>query len=177
MIAAVVFLAAYAVPILYPDLPNWLLDLCRALSWITWGIFVVDIVVRLFLADERLRYLAQHSYDVVVLALPLLRPLRLLRLIPLLSALNWRARVTRRGRVAVYIAGGASLRPIARSTMSSSARSSCSFIESKVLSMAVVAPQGDVLIARRICRLLDRRERQEAARRQPSLSVGRVPKP
>jgi hypothetical protein len=35
------------------------------------------------LADERLRYLISHWYDVLVLALPLLRPLRLLRLIPL----------------------------------------------------------------------------------------------
>jgi hypothetical protein len=32
MVAAVVFLAAYAVPILRPDLPGWLLDLCRSLS-------------------------------------------------------------------------------------------------------------------------------------------------
>jgi len=109
MIAAVVFLAAYAVPILYPDLPTSLLDLCRSLSWITWGIFVADIAVRLFLAEQRLGYLAQHWYDVLVLALPLLRPLRLLRLIPLLSMLNRRARVTLRGWVAVYIAGGASL--------------------------------------------------------------------
>jgi hypothetical protein len=42
-IAAIVFLAAYAIPILNPDLPTWLLDLCRSLSWITWGIFAVDI--------------------------------------------------------------------------------------------------------------------------------------
>src|SRR5215207_5326121 len=32
MIAAVVFLVAYAVPILDPNLPSWLLDLCRSLS-------------------------------------------------------------------------------------------------------------------------------------------------
>ena len=61
-------------PILHPDLPSWLLDLCRSLSWITWGIFVVDIVVRLFLADERMRYLVRHWYDVLVLALPLPDP-------------------------------------------------------------------------------------------------------
>jgi voltage-gated potassium channel len=109
MIAAIVFLAAYAVPILDPDLPRWLLDLCRWLSWITWAIFAVDIIVRLLLADQPLRYLVRHWYDVIVLALPLLRPLRLLRLIPLLSVLNRRARVTLRGRVAIYIAGGASL--------------------------------------------------------------------
>jgi voltage-gated potassium channel len=101
MIAAVVFLAAYAVPILDPDLPRWLLDSCRLLSWITWGIFVVDFAVRLFLADERLRYMVRHWYDVLVLALPLLRPLRLLRLIPLLSVLNRRDTIKLRGRVGI----------------------------------------------------------------------------
>ncbi len=109
MVAAVVFLAAYAVPILAPDLPSWLLDLCRWLSWITWGIFVVDIVVRLALADERLRYLGRHWYDLLVIVLPLLRPLRLLRLIPLLTVLNRRAQTGLRDRVAIYVAGGASL--------------------------------------------------------------------
>jgi voltage-gated potassium channel len=104
-----VFLAAYALPVLDPDLPTWLLDLCRWLSWITWGIFVVDLVVRLALADERLRYLVRHWYDLLVIVLPLLRPLRLLRLIPLLSVLNRRAQIRLRGRVGIYIAGGASL--------------------------------------------------------------------
>ena len=109
MVAAAVFLAAYAVPVLAPDLPTWLLDLCRWLVWITWGIFVIDIVVRLALADERLRYLVRHWYDVLVVALPLLRPLRLLRFIPLLSVLNRRAKIRLRGRVAIYVAGGAFL--------------------------------------------------------------------
>ena len=109
MIAAVVFLAAYAVPILNPDLPSWLLDSCRSLSWVTWGIFVVDFAVRLFLADERARgSVVRHWYDVLVIVLPLLRPLRLLRLIPA-SVLNRRAQTRLRGRVAIYVAGGASL--------------------------------------------------------------------
>ena len=107
MAAAVIFLAAYAVPVLDPGLPSWLLDLCRWLSWITWAIFVVDLVVRLALADEGLRYLARHWYDLLVVVLPLLRPLRLLRLIPLLSVLNRRAQTGLRGRVAIYVAGGA----------------------------------------------------------------------
>jgi hypothetical protein len=65
MVAAVIFLAAYAVPILAPSLPARLLDLCQWLIWITWGIFAVDIVVRLALADERLRYLIRNWYDVL----------------------------------------------------------------------------------------------------------------
>jgi voltage-gated potassium channel len=109
MIAAVVFLAVYAVPILNPDLPGWLLYACRSLSWVTWGVFVLDFAVRLFLADERLPYLIRHWYDVLVIVLPLLRPLRLLRLIPLLSVLNRRAQTRLRGRVAIYVAGGAIL--------------------------------------------------------------------
>jgi voltage-gated potassium channel len=109
MVAAVVFLAAYAVPVLDPGLPTWLLGVCQWLSWITWAVFVIDFVVRLALADERLRYLVGHWYDLLVIVLPLLRPLRLLRLIPLLSVLNRRAQIRLRGRVAIYVAGGASL--------------------------------------------------------------------
>lgn len=41
MAAAVVFLSAYAIPILHPNLPSWLLDLCSSLSRITWVIFAV----------------------------------------------------------------------------------------------------------------------------------------
>ena len=52
-------------------------------------------------------YLGRHWYDVLVIVLPLLRPLRLLRLIPLLSVLNGRAQTGLRGRVAIYVAGGA----------------------------------------------------------------------
>jgi voltage-gated potassium channel len=83
--------------------------LCRWLSWITLGILVVDLLVRLALADQRLRYLGRRWYDLVVILLPLLRPLQLLRLIPLLSVLSRRAQTGLRGRVAVYVAGGASL--------------------------------------------------------------------
>src|SRR5215216_6895605 len=114
MIAAVVFLAAYAMPILNPELPSWLLDSCRSLSWLTWGTFVVDFAVRLFLADARPRYIIRHWYDVLVIVLPLLRPLRLLRLIPLLSVLNRRAQTRLRGRVAIYVAGAPSCWPSAQ---------------------------------------------------------------
>ena len=107
--AGVIFLVAYALPILDPDLPSRLLRLCNWLSWITWGLFVVDLIVRLVLADQRLRYLVRHWYDVLVVVLPLLRPLWLLRLIPMLMVLNRRAQTRLHGRVAIYVAGGAAL--------------------------------------------------------------------
>jgi voltage-gated potassium channel len=105
----VIFLLAYAIPILNPDAPSWLVGVCLWVGWITWGLFVVDFIVRVSLTDRRRRYLVRHWYDVLVVALPLLRPLRVLRLIPLLIMLNRRAQTRLRGRVAIYVAGGASL--------------------------------------------------------------------
>ena len=109
IIAGIVFLAAYAIPILRPDLPRGLVVLCLCVTLITWAIFVIDFVIRVFLADERLRYVLRHWYDALVVLLPLLRPLQLLRLIPVLLVINRRAQTRLRGRVAIYVAGGAAL--------------------------------------------------------------------
>lgn len=112
MVAAVLFLVAYALPILDPTGSAWLLSWCRLISWVTWCMFGIDLVVRVLFADRRGRYLIHHWYDVLIMVLPLLRPLRplrLLRLIPLLSILNRRARTRLRGRVAIYVVGGAAL--------------------------------------------------------------------
>jgi voltage-gated potassium channel len=108
-VSAVLFLAAYSVAILDPGLPADLLLACKVVAWTTWVMFVVDFVVRIALAQDRRRYVVRHLLDVLVIALPLLRPLRLLRLVPLLAVLNRRATTSLRGRLAVYVAGGAVL--------------------------------------------------------------------
>jgi voltage-gated potassium channel len=109
MLAAVLFLGAYALPIIHPDLPSWAVALSRWTSWLTWGMFVVDYIARLVLADKRSEYMLRHWLDLIVIALPLLRPLRLLRLVPLLAVVNRRATTRLRGRVATYVVGGAIL--------------------------------------------------------------------
>ncbi|MFZ1115207.1 MAG: hypothetical protein WAN44_05205 [Propionibacteriaceae bacterium] len=109
IIAGIIFLAAYAIPILRPDLPRGLVVLCLCVTLITWAIFVIDFVIRVLLADERLRYVLRHWYDALVVLLPLLRPLQLLRLIPVLLVINRRAQTRLRGRVAMYVAGGGAL--------------------------------------------------------------------
>ncbi len=109
VLAALAFLAAYAIPILHPGLPRWLGALCWWTTWITWLMFVLDYVVRLMLADSRRTFVLRHWLDLFVIALPLLRPLRLLRLIPLLSVINRRATTRLQGRVATYVVGGALL--------------------------------------------------------------------
>jgi voltage-gated potassium channel len=107
--AAVVFLVAYAAPIIWPAESPALTAACRAAAWITWAVFAGDFVVRIALAERRGRYVLRHWLDVLIIALPLLRPLRLLRLVTLLKVLNRRATSGLRGRVAVYVAGGSVL--------------------------------------------------------------------
>lgn len=108
-VAAIGFLAAYAVPIIVPQAPATLVSLCTWVTWLTWGMFVIDFLVRLGLAEDRRRFVVTHWLDVLIIALPLLRPLRLLRLVTLLNVLNRRASNGLRGRVAVYVAGGSVL--------------------------------------------------------------------
>jgi voltage-gated potassium channel len=53
--------------------------------------------------------LRDHIFDVLVVALPLLRPLRLLRLVLVLGVLNRRAAVGLRGRVVTYVVSAVAL--------------------------------------------------------------------
>jgi voltage-gated potassium channel len=105
-LAAIAFLAAYAWPIIQPELaPGWR-DLCDLVVTIVWVIFIVDYVVRLALARPRWRYFWRHLPDLLILALPFLRPLRL---IMLLRVLHRRAADSLRGRIVIYVAGGTAL--------------------------------------------------------------------
>jgi len=103
--AAVIFLAAYAWPILEPNLARPWPYVCEILTSATWGAFAVDYAVRLTLSRSRWRFVRQNLLDLAIVTLPLLRPLRLLRLVTLLSVLNRTGGGSLRGRVAVYVAG------------------------------------------------------------------------
>ncbi len=75
----------------------------------TWAVFIVDYLVTLILARPRWRWFYTHLFDLAIVALPLLRPLRLLRLVVLLRVLQRAAGTALRGRVVVYAAGSALL--------------------------------------------------------------------
>jgi len=107
--AAVVFLVAYAWPILDEQVPHGWRSACRIAGYVIWAIFVADYLVRIRLARDRSRYVFRHVPDLMVVALPVLRPLRLLRLVMLLRMVNRSATDSLRGRVAVYVAGAAVL--------------------------------------------------------------------
>lgn len=109
MAAAVAFLVGYAWPIINPHLSMPVQHLAHAVTWIAWAMFVGDYVVRLALTERRRQYFLRHLADLVIILLPMLRPLRLLRLVTLLRVINRKAIVSLRGRLLVYVVGGSSI--------------------------------------------------------------------
>ncbi|MFR9778961.1 potassium channel family protein [Micromonospora sp. MS34] len=100
---SLVFLIAYAVPILDPDLAPRLRVACEATAVGTWLLFWVDLLARLALAADRPRFLRTHLFDLAVLVLPFLRPLRALRLVTVVLTLSRRTATWARGRLALYV--------------------------------------------------------------------------
>ncbi|RIJ76112.1 two pore domain potassium channel family protein [Nakamurella silvestris] len=103
-IAALIFLVAYAWQVL-GDLSGSAYTVTQVVMWITWGVFGIDYVIGLCLARQRGRWFLRHLLDLAIVLLPILRPLRLLRLVALLTVFQRVAGTNLRGRVAVYIVG------------------------------------------------------------------------
>ncbi len=109
MMMALIFLAAYAAPIVDPDLsPTWV-RIAELSMGISWAAFAIDYVVRLVLSRDRGRFVRHNVVDLLVVAVPLLRPLRLLQLVRVLEVLHRSAAASLRGRVATYVLGGTAL--------------------------------------------------------------------
>ena len=82
LLLALAFLVAYAWPVLDPRLDPDLAEMLVVASWTVWVVFALDFAIRIGLAgDDRWRYARRHWYDVALIVLPMLRPLRLLRLL------------------------------------------------------------------------------------------------
>jgi voltage-gated potassium channel len=107
LLLALAFLVAYAWPVLDPRLDPDLRTMLEVASWTVWAAFVLDFAARLYLAQERRGYALSHWYDMALIVLPMLRPLRLLRLLAFARVLNRSAAGSLVGRVSAYVAGTA----------------------------------------------------------------------
>jgi len=110
ILAAVLFLAAYAWEVIANLQPPWS-NLAEAVIWLSWAMFLIDYVVRFALAGRghRWRWFYTHVFDLAIVVLPMLRPLRVLRLVTLLSVLQRTAGAAIRSRIAVYAGSAACL--------------------------------------------------------------------
>jgi voltage-gated potassium channel len=108
-ILALIFLAAYAWPILQPDISPFWRHACTVVDILIWVVFVAEFIARLVLAERRVQYVTRHVPDVLMVALPVLRPLRLLRFLVLLRMINRRATASLHGRIVAYVVASAGL--------------------------------------------------------------------
>lgn len=109
MVAAVVFLIAYAIPIVLPQTPPAAVAACEAIVLVAWVLFALDYACRLVLAPAKWTFVKRNAIDLAAVALPVLRPLRLLRLMSLVSVLNRTGARSLRGRVATYTVAATAL--------------------------------------------------------------------
>jgi voltage-gated potassium channel len=103
---AIAFLALYSVKVLVR--PAGGADKAVDIALLAvYCIFVADYAVRLYLADPRGRWFIRHLWELPIIVLPFLRPLRLLSLAVVVNALQRAVGQTIRGKVMVYTACGA----------------------------------------------------------------------
>ena len=105
---AVVFLAAFSLEVLAQP-QGRAAQAIVIVTVMSWAAFAVDYVVRLILARDKRRWIFRHILDLLVVLLPLLRPLRLVQLVILVGAFQRAIGNAIRGRVVIYTLSGAVL--------------------------------------------------------------------
>jgi voltage-gated potassium channel len=100
---ALFFLALYSVQVLAQ--PRGVgADLVNTAMLATYLVFVADYGVRLYLADPRFKWFIRHLFDLAIIVLPFLRPLRLLSLAVVIEILQRAVGDNIRGKVMIYTA-------------------------------------------------------------------------
>ncbi|MFE9018551.1 potassium channel family protein [Streptomyces sp. NPDC007808] len=105
LVLALLFAAAYALPIVEPDAAQAVLTACHLTNWVVWGAFALDYLIRLWLSEDRMRFVRGNPLALLAVLLPLAQPLRLLKLVSMLFLAGQRARAASQVRVTTYVAG------------------------------------------------------------------------
>jgi voltage-gated potassium channel len=79
------------------------LDVFSVVDNIIWGVFVADLVVKVSIAPDRLRYLRRHWFDIALVALPMFRSLKLLRSVRALRTLTIARALTLASRAVIGV--------------------------------------------------------------------------
>jgi voltage-gated potassium channel len=103
---ALTFLGVYSVLVL-AEPRGRTADALGAVLYALYFVFVADYLARLYLADPRGRWFLRHLFDLAIVLLPFLRPLRLLSLAVVIDVLQRAVGHTIRGKVIVYTICGA----------------------------------------------------------------------
>jgi voltage-gated potassium channel len=105
---AVLFGVTYAYQVLAQPQGGTLIA-SQLVSLACWLVFAVDYVVRLKLATDRRHWFFRNLLSLLVVSLPILRPLRLVRLLTLFTVFQRAAGTALRGRVVTFAAATTTL--------------------------------------------------------------------
>ncbi|GGZ62556.1 hypothetical protein GCM10010387_65000 [Streptomyces inusitatus] len=100
--ASVAFLGCYAVRVLAEGLPEGWRDALLAVTYASWALFLVDYLVQWRLSGQGPGYVRRHPLDALVVLLPLLRPLRIMRIYESVRHRHAHARLSLYARVIAY---------------------------------------------------------------------------
>lgn len=105
LVLAFAFLVVFLLPLYRPDLPDAARQVLAGCNVVIWLAFAIDYAVRLYLSSDRRTFVRGHIPDLLMVAVPLLRPLRLLRVIGILGAAGRRAGERRIAGTTLYVLG------------------------------------------------------------------------
>lgn len=107
-LSALLFFAAYAFQVITRS-DGFLGVVSEMVIWGTWIVFLIDYIVRLSITDNRWKWFYRHIPDLLIVALPMLRPLRLMRFLTVISLIQRGAGSILRGKVVIYTIGASFL--------------------------------------------------------------------
>jgi voltage-gated potassium channel len=96
LVLAIAMIPLLLAPALF-ELSDSITDTFFVADWFIWAAFALELVIKTYLSPSRAQYLKAHWFDVVIVVVPFLRPLRIVRSVRIL-------RVARGARALSYIA-------------------------------------------------------------------------
>ena len=97
------FLVAFSYPAFVNPVPSSTQTLLNIVQWVSWIAFAADLILGLYKAKDKKKYLMKHPLEVAAVLLPFLRPLRLLRVISFGSLVIQKVAVGRQFAITIKV--------------------------------------------------------------------------
>jgi voltage-gated potassium channel len=81
-----VFIVVFALPVLFPSLSPGTRAMLNDVDLGIWAVFLAEYLARFYVAPRRLAFVWHNAFDLLLVVIPVLRPLRLLRSVRLIRA-------------------------------------------------------------------------------------------
>lgn len=142
LMLTLVFLVVMIIPVIYPGLPHEARAVMAALDLGIWAAFLAEYLARLFVAPDRLRFIIRNPFDLLLVVIPVLRPLRLLRSITLIRA----ARLARIGAGAGLAVRESRVRLVSRAALLAVGSAAILILATAVMELDVerAAPKANI---------------------------------